>query len=129
MLWENVLMEVTQAMAKLVNLTPHSITFVLPDRQITIGPSGTVARCSVEKNPCGAITLYDGAKVLAEIPLNQNQYGEVTGLPDPQPDTYYIVSLIVAQALRGKRDDVLVVDDTVRDSEGRIIGARALARL
>ena len=116
-------------MAKLVNLTPHSITFVLSDRQITIGPSGTVARCSVEKNPCGEIVLYDGAKVLTEIPLNQNQYGEVTGLPHPEPDTYYIVSLIVAQALRGKRDDVLVVDDTVRDSEGRIIGARALARL
>lgn len=100
-------MEVNQAMAK------HSITFVLPDRQITIGSSGTVARCSVEKNPCGAITFYDGAKVLAEIPLNQNQYGEVTGLPDPQPNTYYF----------------LVVDDTVRDSEGRIIGAKALARL
>lgn len=116
-------------MAKLINLTPHNIDLVVGDTKVTISPSGEVARCAVEKQRVGSITLYDGAKVLAEIPLNQNTYGEVTGLPDPQPDTYYIVSLIVAQAVAGKRDDVLVVDDTVRDEQGRIIGARALARL
>jgi adenine/guanine phosphoribosyltransferase-like PRPP-binding protein len=39
----------------------------------------------------------------------------------------YLVSNIVAQAVR--RDDVLIVDDIVRDGEGRILGCRAFARV
>jgi hypothetical protein len=38
------------------------------------------------------------------------------------------VSRQVAEAARD-RGDLLVVDETVRDNEGRIIGARALASL
>jgi hypothetical protein len=71
----------------------------------------------------GTVTV-DGISV----PVNRTQFGVVTGLPDPQPDTIYIVSAVVAQAVPD-RPDVFIVDDAVRDEQGRIIGARALAHV
>ena len=62
------------------------------------------------------------------VPVNQTRFGEVSDLPDPQPDTIYIVSALVAQAVPD-RQDVFIVDDSVRDEQGRIIGARALAHV
>ena len=49
-----------------------------------------------------------------EIPINRVKLGEVTGLPGPQANTVYLVSLIVAQAV--KRSDVLTVDDTINQA-------------
>jgi hypothetical protein len=60
--------------------------------------------------------------------VNQTQFGEVFDLPDPQPDTIFVVSALVAQAVP-ERQDVFFVDDAVRDEQGRIIGARALAHV
>lgn len=34
-------------------------------------------------------------------------YGNVSGLPDPKPNTIYIVSALVLAALKGKRDDIV----------------------
>lgn len=111
---------------KIVNLTPHALNMMPggPDGPvITIPPSGTVARCATQRTQVGTVTI-DGV----DIPVNRTVFGEVTGLPDPQPDTIYVVSALVAQAVQG-RDDVVIVDDAVRDAEGRIIGARAFARV
>jgi len=58
--------------------------------------------------------------------VNRTQFGSVSDLPDPQTDTIYVVSALVAQAVPD-RPDVFIVDDAVRDEQGRIIGARALA--
>lgn len=56
--------------------------------------------------------------------------GGAGGTPcDHEPRRGYIVSSVVAQAVAGTRDDVLVPDDLVRDEQGRVIGARALARV
>lgn len=110
----------------LVNLTPHAINLMpcgVDGPVVTIPPSGTVARCATTRVQMGAVTV-DGVTV----PINRTQFGDVDGLPDPAPDTFYIVSALVAQAVKGTRDDVLIVDDAVRDDQGRIIGARALAR-
>ena len=113
-------------MAKIVNLTPHEVTIYLPSGEVKrIPPSGVVARVK---------TFREEAGTLEGIPLVTVRYGEVEGLPkEPEPDTYYIVSVLVAQALvsdpkwRGK----LLVPDTspqgaVRDKDGRIIGVKAL---
>lgn len=62
------------------------------------------------------------------IPINKTEFGEVEGLPLPQPYTYYVVSMLVAQAMKD-RQDILIVDNTVRDEKGRITGAIAFARL
>jgi len=111
---------------KIVNLTPHALKLMPAGPTgpvVTVSPSGQVARCATSRVQVDAVTA-DGIV----IPVNRTQFGEVTGLPDPQPGTIYIVSALVAQAVP-EREDVFVVDDTVRDDQGRIIGCRALAHV
>lgn len=107
---------------EIINLTPHALNIVVGDHTVTIPPSGVVARVDVTRTVAETLTV-DGV----EVPVNATTYGAVVGLPDPEPDTMYVVSALVAQA--AKRPDVLVPDDLVRDEEGRVIGARALARV
>lgn len=106
---------------KIINLTPHSITFLDKDGNVLIhvDPSGSLARVSVSKEH---VDTYGG------IPVKKSVFGEVEGLPDPQENTIYIVSSLVAQRCRG-RDDVFIPDDSVRDEGGRIIGCRSLGRV
>lgn len=111
---------------RIVNLTPHDLNLMPEGPEgpvVTIPPSGQVARCAVDRVQVDTITV-DGIA----IPVNQTRFGEVTGLPDPQPDTIFVVSAVVAQAVPD-RPDVFIVDDAVRDEQGRIIGARALAHV
>ena len=111
-------------MVEFVNLTPHEIVIVGEDGEIKqkISPSGKIARVKVERiklNEIGGISVY------------LHFYGDVEGLPMPLHKTVYIVSSLVAQATRD-RDDVVFPDTSpegvVRDSEGKIIGVKALAR-
>ena len=110
----------------IINLTPHALN-LMPAGPIgpvvTIPPSGQVARCAVDRVQVGTVTI-DGISV----PVNQTRFGEVSGLPDPQPNTIYVVSVIVAQAVPD-RWDVFIPDDAVRDDQGRVIGARALTHI
>ena len=108
-------------MTKIINCTPHTITFLDGNNSVlsTVEPSGVVAR---------AAQTRDRVSEVNGIPVNQCSYGEVTGLPDPQDGTIYLVSALTAQACRN-RDDVFITDDAVRDDAGRIIGCRAIARI
>jgi hypothetical protein len=109
-----------------VNLTPHPINLIGADGQKReIPASGQQARCSSTRQVVGELDL-EGMKV----PITQVQLGAVSGLPGPEKDTMYIVSLIVASAVAGtgRRDDIVVPDDAVREADGRIVGCRALAR-
>lgn len=68
-------------------------------------------------------------KVLSEaspdwVTLQEIGFGEVTGLPEPEEGTRYIVSSMVFEACP-ERHDLIVPIDFVRDSEGRIEGCRA----
>ena len=105
----------------IVNLTPHSITFVdgAGNTVLTVEPSGQVARCSVVREKVGMI---------GGIPVNKSQFGNVENLPEPQEGTIFIVSALTAQAVP-EREDVFITDDAVRDEQGRIIGCRALAHV
>ena len=106
---------------QIINLTPHSINFLDADNRpvLTVEPSGTVARAKQTRTLCGHI---------AGIPMNQCAYGQVQGLPEPAKETIYVVSSITAQACP-EREDVYIVDDSVRNEDGRIIGVRALAHI
>jgi len=111
-------------MMRLANLTPHDITLVCMDgAEVIIHPSGTVARCTVRRETVETVQVNGHL-----VPINRTRFGPVEGLPEPDGETWYIVSSIVAQAVPG-REDVLIVDDTVRDASGRIVGAKALARV
>lgn len=108
---------------KIVNLTPHSLNILVDGKDIVIPPSGTVARATTVRKQIGSITI-DGV----DIPINKTVFGDIDGLPAPADDTIYVVSMLVAQAVPD-RDDVFIVDDAVRDDQGRIIGAKALAHV
>ena len=105
---------------KVVNLTPHEVKIIGEDGEVkaVFPPSGKVARVSVQRVQAGEIN---------GVPVYANKFGEVENLPEPQPNTVYIVSLLVLQACPDRRD--LVAPDTspqgaVRDEQGRIIGVR-----
>lgn len=61
------------------------------------------------------------------VPVNKVVYGDVD-LPDPQAGVFYIVSALVAQAAPD-RPDLLIVDDTVRNDAGQVIGCKAFAHV
>ena len=69
----------------IVNLTPHALAMIPAGPAgpvVTIPPSGQVARCAVDRVQIYTVTV-DGISV----PVNKMQFGTVSGLPDPQPDT------------------------------------------
>ena len=103
-------------MTKIINLTPHELSFVLGDAEIKIPPSGQVARMTEKTEIIGDV---DG------IPIIRKKFGEVEGLPEPRENTFYIASLLAAQA--AKRADVLAIGETVRNGKGQIVGAKSLA--
>lgn len=79
----------------LVNLTPHPVTIVKRNgERVTVESSG-LARV---QSASGAYINYPGLEefTLEAAPV----WGNVTGLPEPQVNTVYIVSLLVLEALR-----------------------------
>lgn len=107
-----------------VNLTPHLVTIVDGEGEalVSIPPSGTVARAASERRVVGTVDVEG-----TTVPVTETVFGDVSGLPDPQDGTVYIVSRIVADAAP-HRTDLYGVDDTARDEDGKIVGARALTR-
>lgn len=114
-------------MTTLVNLTPHPLNFYLAGGVLTLPPSGQLARCR------NASTLIGEAQGL---PIYEATFDEVTGLPDPQPDTLYITSSLVQQGLRKlgiERPDVVSPgtgpnDGAIR-ANGQVIGVTRLVLL
>lgn len=102
----------------IINLTPHAITII---DYGTVEPSGTVARVITDRHE---ITPVNGIRVVVQSP------GEISGLPQPQPDTIYVVSAAVQTAVTG-RSDVYAPDtglDAVRNDAGHITAVRGLTQ-
>lgn len=109
---------------KVVNLTPHEIVVVSNGKRIVYPPSGQVARLISSARHLN----IEGLPEVVEI-----EYVGVEGLPQPEFDTVYLTSQLVAQYAAGiGRLDVLAPDtdpeSVVRDKEGRIIAVRRLLR-
>lgn len=103
-----------------VNLTPHAVNVERPDMpNLIIPPSGDVARVETHRVPCGTIGV-------GGIPVELSVLSDVTGLPEPQPDTYYIVSGMVLDRVQ-TRPDVFAPGQLVRDQDGRVVGCRGLS--
>jgi len=110
---------------KFVNLTPHAI-IIRKDGELHIPPSGEVARVTVKSKEVAEIE---------NIPVVEQRYGEIQGLPKPQESTVYIVPTIVLLALKAKnikRDDVVAPDTSpasaIRNEAGQIIAVRRFQR-
>lgn len=103
-------------MTNIMNLTPHVINIVGDGAQ-NIAPSGKIARVAANKSLVGNV---------AGIPVFTTAFGDVVDLPQPQHDTFFIVSRLVKSACLD-RNDVLVPGDPVRDGNGVIIGCNGLS--
>ena len=108
----------------LVNLTPHSIKIAneVGDVILEVPPSGELARVAAST---GVVAHVNDIDVVKSI------FGTITGLPESQPDTIYIVSMLVLQAIAGARDDVVGPDTgptAVRDEAGRIVAVKRFQR-
>lgn len=107
---------------QIVNLTPHAIVIAKQDgSQITVSPTTPAARVQQQH-----VLLH----AIDDIPVSHVVYGQVEHLPDPQPDTIYVVSAIVAQQCRD-RDDVLAPDTgatAIRDGAGQIVAVRGFVK-
>jgi len=102
-------------MTKIINLTPHEINIVGHEPILSSG-SVRVAETS------HVIDEINGIDIIVK------KFGKVDGMPKPQPDTVFVVSLMVAQQLT-HRDDVLTVGETVRNEAGQVVGAKNFSRL
>lgn len=108
----------------LINLTPHEVRFVNDEGNdiLLVLPSGQLARCREERELAEKVEV---SGIL--LPVNETFFGDLTGLPEPSEGTTYIVSRAVIEAAP-HRDDLVIPDQTVRDTEGRVVGCKALAR-
>lgn len=107
---------------RLRNFTPHAtLTYLGGPESMTL-PAEGMARCRETSRLDG--TWDDGGM----LPRARVSYGEVIGLPEPEPGTIYVVSQLVV-AHTPERTDLAFPFDLVRDGEGTITGFRVLARL
>jgi hypothetical protein len=107
-------------MTTIINLTPHAVTlFTKSDlsSKREFQSSGKVARCKQTNESVGQIN---------DINLTKTVFGEIEDLPDPQENTFYIVSRIVREAAK-ERNDLLVPNEIVRNDDNQIIGCLSFA--
>lgn len=108
----------------LKNLTPHDIHIYDTSGKhcvYVVTAQGNPARCEEIQEDLSKLKLEK-----IQLSLKCISYGEVTNLPDPQENTFYIVSTLVAQNAINRKD-LLVPVDIVRDENGKILGAKSLA--
>ena len=104
-------------MTEIINLTTHEITDTMTG--ITYRPSGIVARADTKKNLVskpGQPAIYEYTVVNLE------------GLPEPKPNTLYIVSNMALNAVPKDRTDV-VAPGPVEKHENKPIGCRGFRKI
>lgn len=101
---------------RVINCTPHELNVLTDTTVVTIEPSGIVPRVESHSEIVGRV---DG------IDLYRTTFGEVDGLPDPQPDTLLVVSSVV-KAAASSRGDLVSPTRLVRDEHGRVTGCTGL---
>jgi hypothetical protein len=98
-----------------INLTPHLVHLVNGDNKLVAefpADEAGPARLKAETVPFPG-TIF-----------SRTVYGQPTGLPEPTPGIWLIVSQIVFSALP-ERKDLCVPAEVVRDATGAIIGCRS----
>lgn len=112
-------------MASIVNLTPHAVNLIGAEGETlaVFAPTGTIARAAQTDITVGQVEVAPGVSV----DVVSTSFGDPTDLPDPAEGTYYVVSILTAQAAKAagrSTSDLLVTSDPVRGDDGRIIGCR-----
>lgn len=108
-------------MANIVNLTPHTIKVVNSDNQ--------VIREYPSKGQARIATVGSSKEEIDGIPVVKTLFGGIEGLPEPDGESVFIVSMPVGQRC-SEREDVICPDTgpTAYRENGLIIGVRQFAR-
>ena len=105
----------------IINLTPHDIRVVVDEEIWTFPPTIPAARVKTNNVLLG---------MAGEFPIYQVVYEDVEGLPEPMEDTLYVVSAIVATAVKDRPD--VVAPDTgstcVRLDSGGLYAVRGFLK-
>lgn len=102
---------------RFVNLTPHAINIITANCEpISTFESEGVARVATKSVQTGEI---------GGVPIFETQYGEMQGLPEPEPNTFYIVSMLCKQACPNRKD-LLIPSQLIRDEKGQPVGCLGL---
>ncbi len=144
-------------MANFINCTAHDITLIRSDktmfdpikkcytlideniteeyRKAVIHPCGKIARCSQNQEYTNTdiiepteFTEFFMDPEEADVNNYITSYGEVSDLPKPQENTLYVVSALVANALKGIRNDLRIPTNMVKNSLGQPIGCLDLSK-
>ena len=122
-------------MTKFINLTPHALRLRVevadmvaesrPDDVVVEPDARGSAR--VSSTPGALLGELEGVAL-----YGTTTFGEVTGLPEPEADTIFIVSALVGGQVAGRTDVVQPgtgpADQTVRNDKGHIFAVTRLIR-
>ena len=123
----------------IVNLTPHSITIRVGDRDIAIPPSGNVARVMTPLEDAGSLQLHDTECGWLRLPTTQGAGGTLEGLPAERivagitPRVYPVSGMVLAHPDVATRRDVVApatgpADAAVRNEAGQVVAVTRLRR-
>lgn len=110
-------------MSKIINLTPHDVVYS-NGNVISFPKTGNVARINIGEKPNSPIS-FNGVELETFTPIK----GEVVGLPAPQEDTFYIVSMVVFD--NTPRRDAIAPDTgktAIRNEKGQIMAVTRFKR-
>ena len=128
---------------KIVNLTPHQITLVVTGNGVDYGKEQEVFVPSSGLARVQTVDVRDGHGYAAmdepadwpdggNFNITERSFGDIIGLPEPEPLTMYVVSMPVAQrAAELGRADVYAPDtgaSAIRSENGQIKAVRGLVR-
>lgn len=104
---------------KLINLTPHVINIE--------NANGELIAVQPEEKPARIASTQETV-VQDDLKFNRTIFGDVENLPDSVDGVIYIVSMVVAQAV--KRGDVVSPDSgsTAERKDGQIVFVRGLCQ-
>jgi len=109
----------------IINCTPHPINILGEDNEVILSlPKGEIIpRLATSTKKVASIN---------NISITETVLGEVKDLPKEDfgkfgLNTIFIVSRLVLSACKDRKD-LVVPNELVRDSEGKILGCKSLAR-
>ena len=113
----------------LINLTPYLLYLTAETGETIVIPAGDkqayVSTQSSRLSTSLSVTLSLQDQCEYQIPINRITGRTIRNLPEPQPNTAYVVLPQVARLAH--RMDVLVPDDLSVNPEGKVICANAIA--
>lgn len=104
----------------IINLTPHPVSIKRID--------GTYLELPSCQTPARLEVAFQNVATVDGIAVKRQVFGKLHDLPEPQEDTIFFVSLLVAQAATG-RTDLVSPGSPIRNPDGTISGCNGLSVL